>query len=432
MENKEAAGRRPEHKEMEAGQTVEVRGKLPSDWREACARLGIEWRLDALAGKVLVRDRWAKPSLFKVAPEAEIEALWLRFREHVTVKSIDPKRSAGLWVISKELFRQHGGGTAALQRVNPFEDYIRGCERSAEPDAPNPEDLLPGVYGVANTPLNRELGDLLLRAMITRGLLLYPGQIEAKFDYMPVLISGQGTGKSTALSALFPQHLARSLVSENAQLLADDDYAFGRSIRGRILGIVDEMPTTWKLSRRMKARITRREDPIRDLWSRDEMDWPRTCVLIATANDEGRGVLPVDASGHRRYPVVHVPDDAMLADGLGFLRRWRDHLWAVAYERVRADRGAPLVLSADSASAAEALATEAEYAPDREAVDALVAAVQDGNVLRSATFAELKQTLRDADAMPERTDNASLARVFRQAGYAAPKRRGGRWSRSAT
>jgi putative DNA primase/helicase len=59
------------------------------------------------------------------------------------------------------------------------------------------ESLFPKFFGTPDTPYYREVGLLILTAAVVRAY--EPG---AKFDYVPVLIGGQGTRKSTAVEVL--------------------------------------------------------------------------------------------------------------------------------------------------------------------------------------------------------------------------------------
>ncbi len=178
-------------------------------------------------------------------------------------------------------------------------------------------------------------------------------------DVVPVLIGGQGIGKSTYLRALLPDD--RDEWFGDGLSLISDDKARVEATLGRVIVEMSEMAGSTRADReQMKAYISRRNDSgVRLAYRRDPEDMPRRFALAATSND--RSCLPADPTGLRRFAPVEL--DAKIAGCGGerqpaiFVRERiatsRSQLWAEALARYNADIPPAMPLKLEMGAAAE-------------------------------------------------------------------------------
>lgn len=245
---------------------------------------------------------------------------------------------ADFGVKGKELIYQAVVRKAMDNAFHPVKKYL---ESLAWDGRPRLRMMLVDLLKADDTPLNRKLPELVFAAACSR--IYCPG---CKFDYMPILASReQGIGKS-------------SLVSVMAGEWGSDSVTFGgkegwESLRGLWMGEVAELKALkGKEAELVKAFISAQVDKYRPAYARNVEEFPRTCVLIGTTNDEQ--CLSGIGESHRRTPVVVL--HGTREDGPK-VREWlkenRDQLWAEALALSRA--GEPLYLTGDLAE--EALAS---------------------------------------------------------------------------
>ena len=155
-----------------------------------------------------------------------------------------------------------------------------------------------------------------------------------KHDEMPVLNGGQGIGKSTALSWLFPIKYRASWFSDDLRLSANSQ-ARVEALQGVVMVEVAEMSgsTTAELES-LKAFLSRTTDQVRLAYRRNPEVFPRRCGMVGTAN--GSHVLPNDPTGNRRFVVVKVGGKIAVERIRKFMDLNRDQLWAEAKAAVKA------------------------------------------------------------------------------------------------
>jgi hypothetical protein len=148
------------------------------------------------------------------------------------------------------------------------------------------------------------------------GRVLTPG---VQADMAIVLISGQGTGKTSSLKAIVPgiEHYVEINLTER-----DDDLA--RAMRGRLIGELGELRGLGtRDNEAIKAFVSRQ----REVWTPKYMEMPHTfarrLVLVGTSNQDE---FLADETGNRRWLPIEVgafqDRDAIIRD--------RDQLWAEA------------------------------------------------------------------------------------------------------
>ena len=193
---------------------------------------------------------------------------------------------------------------------HPVKEYINSTKWDTIPRA---GDLFSTYFGAADSPLRRVQSKAFLVSAVAR--IMTPG---AKVDTMPVLISPQGWGKSTAIRILARKD--RWFHDTPLDLRNKDCY---EAIQGRFLVEIAEMRSI--LSARpetVKAFLTSSTDSYRPAYGRCNVYRPRQCVFIGTSND----LQLTDSTGNRRYwpiPLETQPNWQMIEEH-------RDQLWAEA------------------------------------------------------------------------------------------------------
>lgn len=167
----------------------------------------------------------------------------------------------------------------------------------------------------------REVSRMIFYGGIAR--LYKPG---IKFDYMPILIGKQGTGKSTIVDWLA---LNSTYYREITTVEGNDGIECLES------GWICEFSELLAMTRQkdvqaLKAFITRTADKYRKPYDRYVSTIPRTCIFIGTTNDYE---FLTDMTGNRRYLPVEVglkrgelyEDVEYVKDYI--LSCWREALW---------------------------------------------------------------------------------------------------------
>ena len=145
----------------------------------------------------------------------------------------------------------------------------------------------------------------------------------------PVLIGPEGGGKSMFAQLLLPEEWRKEWFT--------DDLSVGHGVKEfveRTSGVVicewAEMAGLRKRESEVtKSLLTRTTDKgVRAAYARYTRDVPRRFVVVATANDEGTGVLPADALENRRY----LPVNARVAreSYMAWIDANREQVWAEA------------------------------------------------------------------------------------------------------
>jgi hypothetical protein len=158
---------------------------------------------------------------------------------------------------------------------------------------PRIDDWVINYLGVDDTPLNREIGRLLLISLIARAYK--PG---IKLDYMWVLIGKQGTGKSTAAKIL-----GRGFFSDAHINLKDPRQAV-EVLSGVWVHELAEIASlnTLRSVDHLKAFISTTVDTARAAYAREVAHRKRRCVFIGTSNVTGPFLS--DITGNRRFLIL--------------------------------------------------------------------------------------------------------------------------------
>lgn len=199
---------------------------------------------------------------------------------------------------------------------NPLHEYLGALEWDGTPRL---EDWLGDVLAVRKTAYSAAVGRNWLVSMIARAYR--PG---CQVDTMPVLEGKQGKGKSSTLEVLGGEFYASTT-----------DPFGGKDFLQSIIGVwLVEIPDLAGFSKRdhshIIATVTQRTDRYRQSYGRRAGDYPRTCVLAATAETDD---YLADSRGIRRFWPVRCGETGDF--NLDYLRSNRDHLFAEALHLYR-------------------------------------------------------------------------------------------------
>ncbi|RYF53082.1 MAG: hypothetical protein EOO27_27060, partial [Comamonadaceae bacterium] len=154
------------------------------------------------------------------------------------------------------------------------------------------------------------------------GRILAPG---CQADMVPVFISKQGTGKSSAVMAMSP---APEFYVEISFAEKEDDLA--RRMKGRCIGEIGELTgMRRKEIEAQKSFITRRQENWVPKFKEFATTYPRRLIFIATTNNPR---FLTDESGNRRWLPIEVG-----ATDKEALKAAVEQLWAEAAVRFKRD-----------------------------------------------------------------------------------------------
>lgn len=198
---------------------------------------------------------------------------------------------------------------------NSFDSAIEWGNNLRWDGVPRVEGFLERYAQAESSDYTRAVSRYLWTALAAR--LLQPG---AKCDMVPVLVGGQGTGKSSGVMALAPEPDAYVEVNLEHR---DDNLA--RSLRGKLVGELGELRGLMtREAEAIKAWITRTHEEWIPKYMEFATKFPRRLVFIGTTNSDE---FLADDTGERRWLPVRVGSVDVEA-----IERDRDQLWAEAVE----------------------------------------------------------------------------------------------------
>lgn len=176
--------------------------------------------------------------------------------------------------------------------INPIKTMLEACLENWDGNK-HVENLLPSMLGAEKTEYNTAVMRLIMLGAVSR--VYHPG---CKFDYMMVLVSTQGIGKSTFLRLL---SLNDAWFNDNFSTL-DSDKAIEK-LRGMWIVELAELQATKRTKdvETIKAFITSRVDTYRAPYNRRTEQRKRMCILCGTSNPTD---FLTDRTGNRRFLPV--------------------------------------------------------------------------------------------------------------------------------
>lgn len=241
--------------------------------------------------------------------------------------------------------------TCDKNRFNSVENYLRSLQWDGQPRL---DTVLVDYFGAPDNGYTRAVMRKTLCAAVARALSRDPKGV--KFDYVPVLIGGQGIGKTTFLTAL------------GKDWFTADVNTFDRKVAGEIingmwiveLGELVAMNSADPES--VKQFLSAKVDRYRAAYGHYAEDHIRRCVFIGTTNE---GEFLRDKTGNRRFWPVDCknPDFGAKKNPRNPDPADIDQIWAEAF--FRWELGESLYLSREE----EAYAVKAQA--DHEEDDTL-------------------------------------------------------------
>ena len=199
---------------------------------------------------------------------------------------------------------EDGFNMALLENeYDPLRGYLDALEWDGKPRI---DQLLTDYLGADPSEYNAAVMRVFLLGAVKRAY--EPG---CKFDYMPVLIGGQGEGKSTFFKYLSCND---AWYDDNFNFKNLDNKAVIESMSGRWILEMGEMDTLKKdavTADALKAFITSQSDRYRTPFARRPEDRKRQCVFCGTSNDAN---FLKDRTGNRRYLPIDTRKDRATKD----------------------------------------------------------------------------------------------------------------------
>lgn len=187
---------------------------------------------------------------------------------------------------------------ARAQHFDSAEEFVKGLVWDG---IPRVDRFFTDYIPTSNPTFGKAVARYLFSALAGRAL---HGGIKA--DMAPILIGGQGLGKSTAIAALAP--IPDVFVDFN---LAADDEKRVRLIKGKLVAELGEMRGLWGSQiEDIKAFIARQLDHWVPKYKEQAIHYPRRCVFIGTANNHD---ILNDSTGSRRFLPMTVTGDIDVA-----------------------------------------------------------------------------------------------------------------------
>lgn len=214
----------------------------------------------------------------------------------------------GFKPVGRELIRD---SVLLVADDHPFDSAQTWLDQQTWDRVPRVEQFLHRYFGAEDTPYTRAVSKYLWTALA--GRVVTPG---VKADMVPILVGGQGVGKSTGVAAMCP---ATDFFTEVSFHEKEDDLA--RRMRGRLIGEIGELRGlhTRELET-IKAFITRTHESWVPKYREFAVNFPRRIVFVGTTNKDE---FLADDTGNRRWLPVRVHQADVDA-----IRRDRLQLWA--------------------------------------------------------------------------------------------------------
>ena len=201
------------------------------------------------------------------------------------------------------------------------------------------------------------------------GRFLFVGPVQrayepgCKLDEIPVLIGGQGIGKSAVVRQCLPPDMQDEGFSDGLNLAAHPKER-AEALQGKVYVEASEMAGATRAElESLKAFVSRQNDgSVRLAYRHNPESTPRRCVIVGTSNNVN--CLPNDPTGNRRFVPVHCnqgnPIEALMAP-------MRNQLWAEALDMYNAGERAnlPRTLHTEAKSQADGSRRRDEILEDK-------------------------------------------------------------------
>ena len=377
--------------------------------KRALTVIGADWEFDLRA----MARRWRYEGVWRPAND-RLEA---KIRSEISESCGGMKR--GQWRAlrySLAAWKQARNAIMYEREFDPMARYLD--ELPAWDGVARIDDMLDGCLGV---PDSADKVAQWASRYLTMGVVKRCRQPGYKLDVMPVLIGGQGAGKSTFLAWTLPPELRDTGFTDSVNL-SETRQKLVEALQGKIIAEVGEMSgATRGEQNAIKQFLTSTNHNASRLSYRENAEsMPVRYILFGTANDDGRGILPNDATGNRRFACIDVDHSEIQA-----IRDWLDEhrpqLWAEAVARVD---GGEQVWFPDELKVEQAARNELHRAADLILEDAVKDYLETCSTDQAFTLAHAAEATGliaqfDRPARLPRRESARLARALRAQGATA-------------
>ena len=215
--------------------------------------------------------------------------------------------------------------------INTVRTYLTSLRWDGKPRL---DTLFVDYLGAEDNPYTRAVARKTLCAACARAVCT--NRAGVKFDYMPIIIGGQGIGKSTLVRYLGKNWFSDSLVTFSGKEASE-------MLQGIWINEIGELAALTKYeTNEVKQFLTKQVDIYRPSYGKVTEDYQRRCVFIGTSNEAN--VLK-DITGNRRFWPVDTEAVEKKKNVWNDLPDEVDQIWAEAYFRYQL--GEPLYLSAE-------------------------------------------------------------------------------------
>lgn len=176
--------------------------------------------------------------------------------------------------------------------IDSAQDWLNGLEWDG---VPRVRRFFVDYFGAEDSPYTEAVGAYIWSAMAAR--VMVPGH---QVDMIPVLVGGQGVGKSTGIAAMCPRPEFFSEFS-----FGEKEVEVARRMTGKLVGEISELRgLRGREGEHIKGWITRRVEDVRRMYENTVRQFPRRLCFLGTTNEET--FLSEDPSGQRRWLPVRV------------------------------------------------------------------------------------------------------------------------------
>lgn len=274
----------------------------PENVRNAIRLMGLELMYDDFSGRTFYIDEYRRK---RPVDDDFITDFWVRCADRF---DFDPNVGT-LWK-----FTIHE--TARQNRFHPVKDMLNSLKWDGKHRLGS---WLIDYLGADDTPFNRKVGELVLKAGIAR--IYQPG---IKFDQALLLQGDQGLGKSTVATIMA---MDEDWFTDSMPLMEGDQKII-EATRGKWICEIGEMRGRDRVSvDTIKAQLSRTVDRARMAYGHTVNEYPRQFIYIITANPKQ---IFSDTTGNRRYWPVTLTQSV----DLDALARDMGQLWAEALDAV--------------------------------------------------------------------------------------------------
>jgi hypothetical protein len=264
-------------------------------------------------GHVLARDTFK--DLLVIAPTGTEAWRGITDTDYTRIRQW-AETTGNFWPLSREMVRDALYLVAERNSVDTAQKWLAGLKWDG---VPRVEHFAASYWGTIDAPYEQSVSRYLWTALA--GRVMEPG---CQVDMVPILVGGQGLGKSTGVRALVPDQ------QFFVELRFDDsDDTLARKMRGVLVGELAELQglKTQDINR-IKAFVTRTHEKWIPKYMEFATEFPRRLVMVGTTNEdeflsdiENRRFLPLRTTGVD-VAAIKRDRDQLWAEGLV---RWMEH-----------------------------------------------------------------------------------------------------------